>query len=281
MPDFTIASVPYINAIPLVMQFEAQGDASPVRVLYDVPSKLPQLLDDRVADAIMVSSVDALRVPGRTVADGVCIGSWDEVQSVRLFSKTPFAQIESLALDQASMTSNRLAQLVLAEAYGVRPRTLTLAPELDSMLAVADACVLIGDPGMSAKGDGLHVLDLGQAWHALTGKPFVWAAWIGREDLDPKLVGLLQQCAAWSGFGRRPLGSPQADRQRAMLNRARAQGDWPEETIWHYYQHTMEYRLDEPMLVGWREFATRLQGQGFADCVYFPRVVKAASQPVR
>ena len=182
---FTVGSVPYVNAVPLVAQFESLGEASPVRVRYAVPSQLPAMLESGEADAILVSSIEALRKPGLRMASGVCIGSVGAVESVRLFSWVPFSEIGSLALDASSMTSNALAQIVLRETYGVAP-SVCVRPSLPpEELDEADACVLIGDVGMASEGRGMHVLDLGLAWWELTGLPFVWAAWVGGEGLSP------------------------------------------------------------------------------------------------
>ncbi len=277
--SYTVGCVPYVNAIPLVEMFEEMGGASPVRVVYRVPSELPALLDSGEAQAILVSSVDSLRIPGRKIAEGVCIGSQRQVKSVRLFSKVPFEEIRSLALDASSMTSNRLAQIVLRESYGVGPETVTMPPDKAAMLEKADACVLIGDIGMMSDGTGLHVLDLGEAWFQLTGKPFVWAAWIGNDDLSPDLVWWLQRAAACAGNAQD--GEPYYiwKNRESMVARAMSQAHWPEETAKDYFENVMVYRMDQPMLGGLREFQIRLQANGFEDAVHFPELV-AAGQAV-
>ena len=58
---YTVGSVPYLNAKPLVRMFEELGDDSPVKVIYDVPSRLPKLLEEGTVQAIMVSSIEALK----------------------------------------------------------------------------------------------------------------------------------------------------------------------------------------------------------------------------
>ena len=149
---YRVGSVPYLNAKPLVRQFEDLGASSPVSVVYDVPSQLPALLEAGEVQAILVSSIEALRHPDLHFADGVSICSQREVFSVRLFSKVPFGEIRRLALDASSMTSNALAQILLDQRFGVRPATTTLPPDLDLMLAECDAGILIGDNGMRATG---------------------------------------------------------------------------------------------------------------------------------
>lgn len=267
MACYTVGCVPYINAIPLVDAFEQAGADSAVKVVYDVPSKLPGLLDSGQADAILVSSVDALRTPGRRMAAGVCIGSRGAVKSVRLFSKVPFAQIQTLALDASSMTSNRLAQIVLAERSGVRPEVVSLQPDLSGMLSVCDACVLIGDLGMSASEDGLFVADLGREWFSLTGLPFVWAAWIGDEGLIPELADELV------------FALEEARGLDALVAQARGRTTCSDEVVSDYFAHVMEYRMGEDMLAGLREFQRRLLANGFEDCTHFPELVRGTGVP--
>lgn len=273
--SYTVGCVPYVNAIPLVEMFEEMGAASPVRVIYRVPSELPALLESGEAQAILVSSVDSLRTPNRRMAEGVCIGSQRQVKSVRLFSKVPFAEIKTLALDASSMTSNRLAQILLRETFNVSPETITRKPDLQAMLVEADACVLIGDIGMMSDGTGLHVLDLGEAWFQLTGKPFVWAAWIGGQDLNPDLVWWLQRAAACAGNAQD--GEPYYiwKNRESMVQRAMDQANWPEETAKDYFENVMVYRMDENMVGGLHEFQTRLKANGFDDATHFPELIPA------
>lgn len=191
----TVGCVPYLNARPLVWGLEPPRGDGAVEVRYDVPSRLPALLESGAAQAILVSSIEALRRPGSRVASNVSISSQEEVLSVRLFSKVPFERIGSLALDQSSMTSNALAQIVLSESYGARPTVERCPPGLGAMLARHDAAVLIGDNGMREQGEGLRILDLGSAWRGMTGLPFVWAVWLGEDGLDAELSSALSVSA--------------------------------------------------------------------------------------
>jgi chorismate dehydratase len=265
------------------MRFEDWGENSPVHVLYDVPSRLPTMLETRVAQAILVSSVDAFLVPNRRMAANLCIGSHGPVKSVRLFSKVAPAKICSLALDASSMTSNRLAQIILAERYGSHPSVVSHPPNLAQMLQIADACVLIGDIGMAADGAGLHVLDLGEEWQFLTEKPFVWAAWIGDEGLTPAVAGWLEVGAALGYVGREvspdPLvqpfdgGEPRDAVLERLIDRAMRHAHWDAEVVKDYYTNVMVYVMNDFMLAGLHEFQSRLLHHGFEDCEHFPEII--------
>ena len=58
------------------------------------------------------------------------------------------------------------------------------------MLASNDAALLIGDPALTVDRTKYHTVDLAEAWHRATGKPFVFAFWAVRraaiaEHADP------------------------------------------------------------------------------------------------
>lgn len=259
MAKHTVGCVPYLNARPLARLF---ADTHEVEVIYDVPSKLPTLLDSGRAEAVLASAYDALQTPGRTYAEGVSIASNGPVVSVRLFSKVPFGQIDSLALDASSLTSNALGRALLAENYAISPRCEPAAPDINQMLEAHDAAILIGDKGMAAPGEGLHVMDLGEAWTELTGLPFVWAIWIGDENLSPELVTLLNRAAHW-GLGQSDMLAREAHEETGL----------PYEACVHYLTTVMDYRLTEAHLRGLKTFRDLLLKHSLLAESLFPTPV--------
>ena len=69
------------------------------------------------------------------------------------------------------------------------------------MTRVADAALLIGDPALEADPAalGLQKIDLGDEWTAMTGLPFVYAAWTGRAGA----ISAAGRAAASGGAGGR------------------------------------------------------------------------------
>ena len=74
----------------------------------------------------------------------------------------------------------------------------------------ADAGLLIGDPAFEADHAalGLQKIDLGEEWTAMTGLPFIYAAWTGR----PGAVDRGRRAGAAGGAARR--ASPPSMRLR-------------------------------------------------------------------
>src|SRR5690606_4531539 len=74
--------------------------------------------------------------------------------------------------------------VILAEHFHITPEFTELAsPEADD--SCAHARLLIGGKVVRQAGDAYpHQLDLGEAWKALTGLPFVFAAWMARHGVE-------------------------------------------------------------------------------------------------
>jgi len=89
-------------------------------------------------------------------------------------------KITRVALDDSSRTSVVLAKIIFREFLGFEPEWKTSAPDLKSMLAEADAALIIGDPAMKVPRDQFRVFDLAALWHDYTGCGFVFAMWMAR-----------------------------------------------------------------------------------------------------
>jgi chorismate dehydratase len=100
-----------------------------------------------------------------------------------MFSRVPVARIMTLALDISSRTSVALTRILCARRWHIAPKFTPGEPELKAMLARADAALIIGDPALGIDPDAHGVIktDLGSEWRAMTGLPFVYAMWTGRE----------------------------------------------------------------------------------------------------
>jgi chorismate dehydratase len=188
-----LGAVDYLNARPLVHGLGARADRYDLR--FDPPSRCAALLHEGSIDVGMIPSIEYLRGAHYQVVPGVSIASLGEVASVALFTARPIADVRTIALDSSSRTSAALLQILCARVWRIRPAFETLAPDFASMLKKADAALVIGDPALFATTEaaGLEKIDLGAAWRALTGLPFVWAFWAGRAGvLEPGDVRTLQ-----------------------------------------------------------------------------------------
>lgn len=248
-----IGSVPYLNAKPLIRWFATEeGRKSAVTVIEETPSRLAQMLEaDEIAVA-MVSSYAALLHPEYEIVPGVSISGQDEIKSVRAFAKLPFQMVHSVAMDTSSLTSVALLRILLAELYNCHPECLSAPPDLQKMLAIADAALLIGDNGMLADDGDLRVLDLGEGWRRLTGLPFTYAVWLGRPgSVSPELAQILQQARDW--------GLSQAD---MLATEESIRLGCPYSTCYEYITEVMDYRLENEHYQALDQFRDRARALG-------------------
>lgn len=191
-----LGAVNYLNVRPLVHGLDRHPR---VRLRFDLPSTCAELLSAGDIDLGMIPSIAYLDRPTDAVVPGICIGSDGPVASVALFARRPVRDIASIALDTSSRTSATLTRILCARRFGIAPAFIPHGPDLPSMLQVADAALLIGDPALFAdhRALGAEKIDLGAEWTAMTSLPFVWAFWAGpAAGLEAGAIRTLQDAAS-------------------------------------------------------------------------------------
>lgn len=178
-----VGAVGYLNARPLTWALDGSPDRWAIR--YDLPSVCSSLLHAGQVDLGLVQSIDYLQDPDYRFVPGVGIGSRGPIASVALFSRVPIERVTSIALDTSSRTSVALIRVLCRHRFGIEPEFVAHGPDLAAMTAAADAGLLIGDPAFETDHEamGLRKTDLGEEWTAMTGRPFIYAAWTGRPGI--------------------------------------------------------------------------------------------------
>ena len=187
-----VGAVSYLNARPLTWALDRVPGTWEVR--YDLPSVCAELLHAGDVDLGLVPSIEYLRGDYRLVP-GVGIGSRGPVASVALFTTRAVPDIRHVALDTSSRTSVALVKVMCAHRFRITPEFVSHGPDLAAMTRACDAALLIGDPAFDADPAalGLQKIDLGTEWTAMTGLPFIYAAWTGRPGIiDSAGVAALQ-----------------------------------------------------------------------------------------
>lgn len=243
--------VPYLNVKPFAYGLRAlarstgsqPAPTTPVEVVEDLPARLTPRLRAGELDAAIVPAFDYLDGADLHLLTGTCIGCAGAARSVRLFSQLPLGEIRSIALDSSSHTSAALLRLLCRERFHIRPAFSEAPPELLTMLAEADAALLIGDRAMTADARGLSVTDLGTEWYAWRGLPFVFAVWAARKD-DGGYTAELVERALRAGL---------SAVEEIAARESRRLGLSEQECFTYLTQH-MRYELDEPALAGLHAF---------------------------
>jgi chorismate dehydratase len=258
-PPIRLGAVDYLNARPLVYGLELRTGL--FRVRYDVPSKCAALLHEGSIDVGMIPSIEYLRgqIAYRIVPD-CAIVSEGRVASVALFTTKPVEQLRSIAADISSRTSNGLLRILCYEAFGVDPEFVPMPPRIDEMLTRCEAALLIGDPALylDHAGRGLRKVDLGEQWTDLTGLPFVWAFWAGREGvLSGAAIDALREAKAAGVAASDAIADAYCGRDKAALGRA-------------YLRENIRYGLGARDQDGLRRYYELAEKHGVVDALRAP-----------
>lgn len=193
----------FLNTTPLVWGM-LHG---PQQELFDLDFRIPSACADQMArgaadigivPCIELSRQDLEVIPGAGIA---CHGP---VRSILLVSQRPAAEIRTLAVDCSSRTSVQLARVILERRYGAQYTAIPQAPDLDAMLRVADAALIIGDPALRVDPARLpyEIHDLGGEWVEMTGLPMVFAVWAARKGVVTPEVAEAFRGSCRYGLGR-------------------------------------------------------------------------------
>jgi chorismate dehydratase len=237
-----IAASSYLNTAPLIWSFTNGSQRDAVELFTDTaPARCAAMLANGEVDAALVPVIEYQRIPGVVIVPDVCVGSKTAVRSVVLVTrKNNLKKVERVALDESSRTSAALVKILFREFLGFEPQWETSAPDVKSMLAHADAALIIGDPAMTIPRDQFRVFDLATLWHEFTGLGFVFAMWMAPKDAMEKLR-LIDFAAA-------------RDEGLAHLNETatdyKMRTDLPEDEIKNYLTQNIVFRVDDQMQKG-------------------------------
>ena len=178
-----VGAVNYLNTKPLVEGLT--GFAPEIALSFDLPSRLADRLHNSELDVGLIPTIEYLRAGCYSHIPDIAIGSDGPVLSVTLFSRVPWPEIRSVALDVGSRTSAALTEILLRERYGIRPQVEPLPIDVPADDLTTDAVLLIGDRAMTACLPGFEfAYDLGEEWTRWTGLPMVFAVWAIRPGVE-------------------------------------------------------------------------------------------------
>lgn len=196
-------AVAYLNARPLTLALD-QGLGGLAPLVYDDPAGLVRRMDAGELDLALLPVAAFVGRPDLEIVPGIAIGCEGPVGSVSIRHRVPLAEVGRWAPDPESRTSNLLTEILFARVWRPGADTERFEPPpvsapiasrgvtTDCPDAAADAAdrahgggvdafVQIGDKALDATApDGWATTDLGGAWHAWTGRPFVFAVWAAR-----------------------------------------------------------------------------------------------------
>ncbi len=129
------------------------------------------------------------QLPSYHINGNYCIGTEGEVASVCLFSEVPIHEIKKVYLDYQSRSSVALLKWLMKESWGIHPEILQADDETyRQQIKGTTAGLVIGDRALEQRKVSTFIYDLGTEWRAITGLPFVFAAWVSIKPLPEDFI---------------------------------------------------------------------------------------------
>jgi chorismate dehydratase len=257
-----MAAINFLNPAPLMWDFEHEPGRSRLRLRYEVgyttPSRCAAELAAGEADIGLVPIVAYATTPSLLVVPGCTVAALDQVRSIILVVRPPqgLSAVRTVALDTSSLTSCVYTRILFDIFWKVPVTFVAQRPDLESMLAVADAALLIGDAALLAleekdaraarTGEQLLYLDLAHEWHGFTGLPWISAFWALRssalDETGAAAADLIEDLQSSRDHG--------LEHVEDLVSEWSARIAVPPETIRFYLTQNIHYVLDDACLRG-------------------------------
>jgi chorismate dehydratase len=189
-----VGVVNYLNTKPLLYGLERPPVNKKIDLIAAYPARLADMLINNEIDVglIPVAAIPAL--PSYYIVGDHCIGTEGEIASVCLFSEVPMNEIKKVYLDYQSRSSVALLQWLMKESWGIDPAIIHAKDEsYRQEIKGTTAGLVIGDRALEQRRVSTFIYDLGSEWRAITGLPFVFAAWVSTKKLPDDFIKLFNE----------------------------------------------------------------------------------------
>jgi len=241
--------------------FEHPPLDAPLALRYQIdrmtPSECAGRLASGEADIGLIPIAALASNPSLRILPGCTIASKGRVRSLLLVHRAaqPIGALRSVAADTASRTTVAYTRILLHRWGNPDAAFIPAAANLDAMLAIADAAILIGDPALLAlenqanrlerTGEKLIYLDLAEEWTGLMHVPFVSAVWsIACSKLSDESIA--------NDFNQSRIHG--LDNIEALVAEWSKKLPVPEQTIRSYLTTNIHYVLDDECIEGMKVF---------------------------
>jgi chorismate dehydratase len=266
-----ISVVQYLNTAPLVRAFTHGPLQGKYDLSFTVPSQCAEALRTNTADVAIIPAIEFQRIPNLVILPDLSIASKERVRSLLIVSQSPIREARRIALDGSSRSSQALTKILCDARWLISPQFTEAAPDLATMLAAADAALLIGDPALrlaiaaeqhllTPGRDGAlvctgaqiglpqfpkaFIYDVVHEWWQLTERPAVLALWAARAEIvTPELAADFSASLAY-GLAHLPDICAEGARELQL----------PAKELSLYLRTNIDYSLDAENLKGLDEY---------------------------
>jgi chorismate dehydratase len=227
-----VGIVNYLNTRPLLKGLTQLAHTGEILLIENYPAQIAEDLIVGKVDIGLVPVAILPRLPQAAIIGSHCIATVGSVASVCLFSEQPIETLDTIFLDYQSRTSVQLLRILLRDHWKKEVRFLPSSSSayIDEIRGGSGG-LIIGDRALNAHNRFNYQYDLGQAWHQMTGLPFVFAAWVAVVPLQESFIKRFVDANELGMLSLAELASENAGKVSYDLH--------------HYFTQNIDYRLTE------------------------------------
>lgn len=210
-----------------------------IELIEEYPSKIADMLIKGNIDVGLVPVSIIPKLSEWHIITDYCIGANGDVASVCMFSEVPVEKIERVLLDYQSSTSVNLCKILLKHYWKISPLLEDAKENYLPCIKGTTAGVVIGDRALAQRKVSPYIYDLAGAWKAMTGLPFVFAAWIANKILPDDFI---QEFNEANVVGLKNLDDVIKENESRVYD------------LWRYYRENISYELNAKKLEGMDSF---------------------------
>jgi chorismate dehydratase len=239
-----IGAVSYLNTRPLLYGLKRSGLMDRIDLVEEYPARIAAMLLNDEIDVGLVPVVVIPQLKDPHIITDYCIGTEGEVASVALFSELPMEEVTTVLLDYQSRTSVNLAKLLLKEYWKKEVILEDAREDFRSRIGGTTAGIVIGDRALEQRKTSAYCYDLGLAWKAYTGLPFVFAAWVSNKPLGDEFEDAFNRA---NGYGVKHIEEVVAENPYEVYD------------LTKYYTENISYELSDEKRKGLELFLDKLK----------------------
>ena len=187
-PLLKATAVSYLNTKPFLYGLAKTGLLDELDLSLNIPATCARKLQQGEVTLGLVPVAVLPEIPQARIISDYCIGTVGAVKTVCLYSDVPLDRVSHLYLDHHSRTSVALTKLLLRDYWKVAPELVQARDGYIDGLGGTTAGLVIGDRCIGLADRFAYEYDLGEAWEAHTGLPFVFAAWVSTIELPAEFI---------------------------------------------------------------------------------------------
>lgn len=184
-----VGIVSYLNTRPLIYGLKLPPINEEIILIEETPARLAELLIHDEIDLGLIPVAVIPQLKKYFISSDYCIGTETEVASVCLFSEVPLNEIKKVYLDYQSRSSVALLKWLMKEYWDIHPEIIESNDDsYRNEIQGTTAGLVIGDRAFEQRKISTFIYDLASEWKAITGLPFVFAAWISNKQLPAAFI---------------------------------------------------------------------------------------------